>query len=73
LKIYISDLNTYGTIAASIDKRYASRAVCTAIGSNPITFLIPCHRVVKSSGNIGAYIWGTTRKKIMIGWNATYK
>jgi AraC family transcriptional regulator of adaptative response/methylated-DNA-[protein]-cysteine methyltransferase len=73
LKIPMGDLTTYGTIAASIDKPSASRAVGTAIGSNPIAFLIPCHRVIQSSGNLGGYMWGTIRKNAMIGWEAAKK
>jgi AraC family transcriptional regulator of adaptative response/methylated-DNA-[protein]-cysteine methyltransferase len=68
LKIPFGDLTTYGTIAASIEKPSASRAVGTAIGSNPIAFLIPCHRVIQSSGQFGGYMWGQLRKTAMIGW-----
>ena len=68
LKIPFGNLTTYGTIAALIGKPAASRAVGTAIGSNPIAFLIPCHRVIQSSGKLGGYMWGTIRKTAMIGW-----
>ncbi len=68
LKIPMGVLTTYGNIASKIDKPSASRAVGTAIGSNPIAFLIPCHRVVQASGNLGGYMWGTTRKTAIIGW-----
>lgn len=68
LKIPFGNLTTYGTIAAIIEKPAASRAVGTAIGSNPIAFLIPCHRVIQSSGKLGGYMWGTIRKTAMIGW-----
>jgi AraC family transcriptional regulator of adaptative response/methylated-DNA-[protein]-cysteine methyltransferase len=70
LKIPMSHLSTYGTIAKEIDMPNASRAVGTAIGSNPVAFLIPCHRVIQSSGISGGYMWGTTRKTAMIGWEA---
>jgi AraC family transcriptional regulator of adaptative response/methylated-DNA-[protein]-cysteine methyltransferase len=70
LKIPMGNLTTYGTIAAAIQKPTASRAVGTAIGSNPVAFLIPCHRVIQSSGNFGGYMWGSTRKTAMIGWEA---
>lgn len=70
LKIPMGNLTTYGNIAASIEKPAASRAVGTAIGSNPIAFLIPCHRVIQASGNLGGYMWGTTRKSAMIGWES---
>jgi AraC family transcriptional regulator of adaptative response/methylated-DNA-[protein]-cysteine methyltransferase len=68
LKIPMGQLSTYGSIAGEMGKPKASRAVGTAIGSNPVAFLIPCHRVIQSSGNIGGYMWGTTRKAAMIGW-----
>lgn len=70
LKIPMGNLTTYGAIAKEIDKPKASRAVGTAIGSNPVAFLIPCHRVIQSSGKIGGYMWGTTRKSAIIGWEA---
>ncbi len=70
LKIPLGGLSTYGAIAKNIDKPKASRAVGTAIGSNPVSFLIPCHRVIQSSGNIGGYMWGSTRKSAIIGWEA---
>lgn len=70
LKIPLGDLSTYGSIAKEIDKPKASRAIGTAIGSNPVAFLIPCHRVIQSTGNIGGYMWGPTRKSAIIGWEA---
>ncbi len=70
LKIPMGRLSTYGNIAKSIDKPKASRAVGTAIGSNPVAFLIPCHRVIQGSGNIGGYMWGSTKKAAIIGWEA---
>jgi AraC family transcriptional regulator of adaptative response/methylated-DNA-[protein]-cysteine methyltransferase len=71
LKIPMGNLATYGSIAQEIDGPKASRAVGTAIGKNPIAFLIPCHRVIQSSGNVGGYRWGGTRKSAMIGWEAS--
>lgn len=68
LKIPMGQLSTYGAIARNIDNPNASRAVGTAIGSNPVAFLIPCHRVIQSSGVFGGYMWGETRKTAMIGW-----
>ena len=70
LKIPQGNLTTYGAIAEDIDKPKASRAIGTAIGSNPVAFLIPCHRVIQSSGKIGGYMWGNTRKSAIIGWEA---
>jgi len=68
LKIPMGQLSTYGSIAQQIEKPNASRAVGTAIGSNPVAFLIPCHRVIQSSGKFGGYMWGNTRKTAIIGW-----
>ncbi len=68
LQLPMGKLSTYGDIAGKIGNPKASRAVGTAIGSNPVAFLIPCHRVIQSSGNIGGYMWGTTRKTAIIGW-----
>ena len=70
LKIPMGELSTYGKIAEEIHKPHASRAVGAAIGSNPVAFLIPCHRVIQSSGTLGGYHWGTTRKTAIIGWEA---
>ena len=70
LKIPMGELSTYGAIAKNIDNPNASRAVGTAIGSNPVAFLIPCHRVIQSSGVFGGYMWGPTRKTAIIGWEA---
>ncbi|WP_264526267.1 methylated-DNA--[protein]-cysteine S-methyltransferase [Flavobacterium sp. N502536] len=68
LKIPMGQLSTYGAIAQQIEKPNASRAVGTAIGSNPVAFLIPCHRVIQSTGTFGGYMWGNTRKTAIIGW-----
>lgn len=70
LKIPMGSLVTYGDIAQKIEKPSASRAVGTAIGNNPVAFLIPCHRVIQSTGKIGGYMWGNTRKTAIIGWEA---
>lgn len=70
LRIPMGHLSTYGEIAGKINQPNASRAVGTAIGSNPVAFLIPCHRVIQASGTIGGYMWGSTRKTAMIGWEA---
>ena len=70
LKIPMGNLSTYGHIAAQVGNEGACRAVGTAIGSNPVSFLIPCHRVIQSTGKVGGYMWGTTRKIAMIGWES---
>jgi AraC family transcriptional regulator of adaptative response/methylated-DNA-[protein]-cysteine methyltransferase len=71
LKIPMGQLTSYGDIANQINHPKASRAVGTAIGDNPVAFLIPCHRVIRSSGELGGYHWGLTRKAAIIGWEAT--
>ena len=68
LKIPRGKLSTYGNLAAQIGNPRASRAVGAAIGSNPVAFLIPCHRVIQSSGEYGGYRWGSLRKTLLIGW-----
>ena len=73
LKIPLGSLTSYGSIANNIDRPKASRAVGTAIGNNPVAFLIPCHRVIQQSGNLGGYMWGETRKSAMIGWEASQR
>ncbi|MET0462231.1 MAG: methylated-DNA--[protein]-cysteine S-methyltransferase [Chitinophagaceae bacterium] len=70
LKIPLGGLTTYGKIAAQLNSPGASRAVGTAVGDNPVAFLIPCHRVIQSSGAIGQYHWGSNRKAAMIGWES---
>ena len=70
LKIPMGGLSTYKTIATEIEHPKAMRAVGSAIGQNPIAFIIPCHRVIQSAGTFGNYHWGATRKSAMIGWEA---
>ena len=71
LHIPQGDVSTYGGIAQHIDQPSASRAVGTAIGSNPVGYIIPCHRVIKSIGETGGYRWGGIRKKAMLAWEAS--
>jgi len=70
LKIPMGQLTSYGNIAKQINQPAASRAVGSAIGDNPVAFIIPCHRVIQSTGLLGGYHWGSIRKKAMIGWEA---
>lgn len=67
LRIPPGAVTTYGQIARSIGQPGASRAVGSAIGSNPVGFLIPCHRVIQSTGRLGGYHWGPERKGAIIG------
>jgi AraC family transcriptional regulator of adaptative response/methylated-DNA-[protein]-cysteine methyltransferase len=61
---------TYEDIAAHIGRPKASRAVGNAVGQNPVPLIIPCHRVIKKIGDFGNYHYGSTRKKIILGWEA---
>lgn len=61
---------SYGQLAASLGKPTASRAVASAVAANPVSFLIPCHRVIRNTGALGGYRWGTTRKQAMLAWEA---
>lgn len=70
LKVPMGDVTTYSRLADRLDHPQASRAVGTAVGSNPVAFLIPCHRVIRASGIIGDYHWGSTRKTAMIAWES---
>lgn len=70
LKIPLGGLASYGSIAQQVDNANASRAVGTAIGSNPVAFLIPCHRVIRASGELGGYMWGLNKKAAIIGWES---
>ncbi|MEO6149237.1 MAG: methylated-DNA--[protein]-cysteine S-methyltransferase [Mucilaginibacter sp.] len=70
LKIPVGGLSTYAGVAHDVQMPTASRAVGSAVGDNPVAFLIPCHRVIRSTGEFGQYHWGTDRKTAMIGWEA---
>ena len=70
LKIPMGRAVTYGDIASSIDKPKAARAVGAAVGRNPISFVVPCHRVMGKSGALTGYHWGLTRKRAILGWEA---
>ena len=66
LKIPEGAVVSYGDLAAAVGQPNAYRAIGTAVGQNPIAYLIPCHRVLRANGNIGGYHWGTARKKAML-------
>lgn len=70
LKVPMGGLTTYAEVADRVDHPKAVRAVGSAVGQNPVAFLIPCHRVIRSDGQIGEYHWGGIRKDAMIGWEA---
>jgi len=70
LQIPMGQLTTYSGVAAKLAKPNASRAVGAAVGKNPISFVVPCHRVIGKSGALTGYHWGITRKHAMLGWEA---
>jgi len=70
LSIPLGRATTYSDIAAKICAPKAARAVGAAVGKNPISFVVPCHRVLGKSGDLTGYHWGLTRKRAMLGWEA---
>jgi AraC family transcriptional regulator of adaptative response/methylated-DNA-[protein]-cysteine methyltransferase len=70
LKIPMGRATTYSDIARKVCTEKASRAVGAAVGKNPISFVVPCHRVLGKSGKLTGYHWGVTRKCAMLGWEA---
>ena len=72
LKVPFGGMTTYQTLAEMIGRPTAARAVGNAVGNNPISYLIPCHRVIRESGELGGYRWGLERKTLMLGWEASH-
>src|SRR5665213_3333425 len=70
LQIPMGRLATYSGIAGKVCTPNAARAVGAAVGKNPVSFVVPCHRVVGKSGDLTGYHWGITRKRAMLGWEA---
>lgn len=68
LRIPDGRLTTYEGVACALGNPKAVRAVGTAVGRNPISYIIPCHRVLRKSGALGGYHWGLVRKKAILGW-----
>ena len=68
VRIPMGKATTYSGIAQHIGKPTAARAVGAAVGKNPISFVVPCHRVLGKSGDLTGYHWGLTRKHAMLGW-----
>ena len=68
LRIPLGKATTYSDIARHIGSPKAARAVGAAVGRNPISFVVPCHRVLGREGNLCGYHWGLTRKKAILGW-----
>ncbi|MDD9908221.1 MAG: bifunctional helix-turn-helix domain-containing protein/methylated-DNA--[protein]-cysteine S-methyltransferase [Ahrensia sp.] len=70
LKVPLGQATTYSSLAQDLGKPSAARAVGAAVGRNPISFVVPCHRVLGKSGRLTGYHWGLTRKRAMLGWEA---
>lgn len=68
LKIPAGRTVSHSDIARHVCTERASRAVGAAVGKNPISFVVPCHRVLRADGGLGGYHWGLTRKRAIIGW-----
>ena len=68
LRVPTGSLTTYGRLSTVIGQPNAARAVGSAVGANPIAFVIPCHRVIRETGALGHYHWDPIRKRAMIGW-----
>lgn len=68
LQIPVGSLTTYGRLAKLIGQSKAARAVGTAVGANPVSFIVPCHRVIRETGALGNYGGGRIRKQVMVGW-----
>lgn len=73
LRLPLGSVTTYQHIAGQIISPKALQAVGSAVGSNHIAYLIPCHRVIRKDGILGEYRWGATRKKSMIGWEMAHR
>ena len=71
LKIPLGEVVSYQSIAEHVNNPKGLQAVGSAIGKNPVAFLIPCHRVIKKTGQISEYRWGSTRKSAILGWEAS--
>ena len=70
LRIPSGHVTTYSELARAIDNPRAVRAVGTAVGKNPMSWLIPCHRVLRKGGDIGGYHWGVPVKRAMLAFEA---
>jgi AraC family transcriptional regulator of adaptative response/methylated-DNA-[protein]-cysteine methyltransferase len=70
LKIPMGRAVSYSDIACRIRNPKASRAVGAAVGKNPVSFVVPCHRALGKDGKLTGYHWGITRKQAMLGWEA---
>lgn len=73
LKVPLGTAQTYGNIARYLGRPKAARAVGAAVGRNPVSFVVPCHRIVGSEGKLTGYHWGVLRKRAILGWEVGQK
>ncbi|GAB3847432.1 methylated-DNA--[protein]-cysteine S-methyltransferase [Hymenobacter terrigena] len=73
LRVPEGELRTYSQLAEAAERGAAVRAAGTAIGANPVAYLIPCHRVIRGTGELGQYRWGSTRKAALLGWESAHQ
>ncbi|HEY6207036.1 MAG TPA: methylated-DNA--[protein]-cysteine S-methyltransferase [Chthoniobacterales bacterium] len=72
LRVPTGAITTYGRLAAAIHQPTAARAVGSAVGANPLAFIIPCHRVIRETGALGNYHWDPIRKRAILGWELAH-
>jgi AraC family transcriptional regulator of adaptative response/methylated-DNA-[protein]-cysteine methyltransferase len=70
LQVPAGKLVSYGNLAAALGQPSAARAVGTAVGQNPVAYLVPCHRVIRETGAVGGYRWGQVRKRAILAWES---
>jgi AraC family transcriptional regulator of adaptative response/methylated-DNA-[protein]-cysteine methyltransferase len=68
LELPSGSTTTYSRLAQQVGKADATRAVASAVGRNPISLIIPCHRVLRTDGGLGGYHWGLSRKRALLAW-----
>jgi AraC family transcriptional regulator, regulatory protein of adaptative response / methylated-DNA-[protein]-cysteine methyltransferase len=73
LQVQAGSITTYGRLAEAVGQTRAARAVGSAVGANPIAFIIPCHRVIRETGALGHYHWDPVRKRAIIGWELSFR
>ena len=71
LRVPFGQITTYQNLAIQMGRPTAARAIGNALGNNSLAYLIPCHRVIRESGELGGYRWGVERKTMMLGWEAS--
>lgn len=73
LRLPVASACTYGELATALGRPTATRAVASAVARNKLGYLIPCHRVIRSTGEVHAYRWGATRKQALLAWESAWR